>query len=176
MTERVDLYSSGGMASGLLTPAGRLADRLEHTPSIELDAAAWAPLFGPAAHASGRTAIAVDDVLIASDPNDDEPPIYAMWHPVLLELGPYQVRGELPTLPGFDPGRALTRPSGTFLRLRDVRVEIRDRPDLMAEHPAALVSRYGVERVRAGLDLGYFFPGATIEDAADIQPVGHISV
>ena len=56
--------------------------------------------------------------------SDDDPFIaaHAAWHAIELEVGPYTVSGDLPTLPGFDPGRALTRPSGEFVMLRDVRL------------------------------------------------------
>ena len=58
----------------------------------------------------------------------------------------------MPTLPGFDPGRALTRPSGEFVLLRDVRVsllgEIRHGRRTPVGHHA-LVNRYGVESVAA---------------------------
>lgn len=174
MNARVDLYTSGGIVTGLLVPTGDLAERLERVAAVELDEAAWTPLHGPVARASSRIAITVDDILAANDPDAAAPPLHAVWHPVLLEMGPYRVRGELPTLPGFDPGRALTRPSGTFLRLRDVRIEITDRPDAgTQDHAGLLINRYAVDRVRAGLMLGFFFPGATIEESIDVEPVAH---
>jgi hypothetical protein len=67
----------------------------------------------------------------------------------------------MPTLPGYDPGRALTRPSGEFVLLRDVRLARRDDPTRsvpLAHH--ALINRYGVERVDADIMLGFYFPGA----------------
>ena len=71
---------------------------------------------------AGDLTIAIDDVLVAVA--DDEPtiPVHASWHAIRLEVGPYVVEGELPTLPGFDPGRALTRPTGEFVLLRDPRL------------------------------------------------------
>ena len=66
-------------------------------------------------------------------------------------------------MPGFDPGRALTRPSGEFLLLRDVRLSVRERPEAgVAVGDHALVNRYAVERIRADLMLGFFFPGAVV--------------
>ena len=67
-------------------------------------------------------------------------------------------------MPGFDPGRALTRPSGEFLLLRDVRLSVRARPEAgvaLGDH--ALINRYAVERIRADLMLGFFFPGAAVD-------------
>ena len=74
------------------------------------------------------------------------------------------MEGELPTLPGFDPGRALTRPSGEFLLIRDIRLSVRARPEAgVAIGDHALVNRYTVDRIRADLQLGFFFPGAVVD-------------
>lgn len=172
---RIDLYTSGGMASGELARPEPLGERLERALDLALDRASWVPLDGPAVHARGQVRIKVDDILLAYDPDDDAAPVHAMWHPVLLDAGPYRIQGELPTLPGFDPGRALTRPAGTFLRLRDVRIEPRGRADLSVDRGSLLVSRYGVEHVQAGLMLGFFFPGAEIEEGKDVQPVSTLA-
>ena len=81
----------------------------------------------------------------------------------------------MPTFPGFDPGRALTRPTGDFVLLRDVRIGPRDAGDpLAAGVPAgrhALVNRYGVESVACDLMLGFFFPGAEMIQA-DVAEAG----
>ncbi len=176
MTPPVEVYTAGGIASGTVVPAGAIHAQLEQGGSLQLDNVGWIPIGGPSARAGGRTEIAIDDIVLAHDPGDAELAIHAMWHPVLLDAGPYRIRGELPTLPGFDPGRALTRPSGTFVRLRDVRVELRDRPEAGAtERPALFVNRYEVDRVQAGPMLGFFFPGAIIEEARDVEPVDHTS-
>jgi hypothetical protein len=69
-------------------------------------------------------------------------------------------------MPGFDPGRALTRPSGEFVLLRDVRISRGDRPGLeVARGDHAFVNRYAVEHIRAELMLGFFFPGAVVDEA-----------
>ena len=71
---------------------------------------------------------------------------------------------ELPTLPGFDPGRALARPSGRFVLLREVTIRLRDDPErVIAIHGRLLVNRYDVEAVSAELMLGFYFPGAHLE-------------
>jgi hypothetical protein len=63
-------------------------------------------------------------------------------------------------MPGFDPGRALARPTGEFVQLRDVSVGlVADDADGL-HRPVALVNRYVVDRVEADLMLGFFFPGA----------------
>ena len=45
---------------------------------------------------------------------DDDPtiPVHASWHHLRVDLPPYVLTGDLPTLPGYDPGRALARPTG----------------------------------------------------------------
>ena len=61
-------------------------------------------------------------------------------------------------------GRALTRPTGEFVLLRDVRLSVRARPESgvsVGHH--ALINRYGVDRIVADLMLGFFFPGATVD-------------
>ena len=53
------------------------------------------------------------------------------------------VEGDLATLPGFDPGRALTRPSGEFLLLKDIRLSVGARPEAgVAVGDHALINRY----------------------------------
>ena len=85
------------------------------------------------------------------------------WFSVTLELGPYRVTGELATHPGFDPERALARPSGIYVPLRDARIELVDEAGAgAAERPHVHVNRYAVERVVATLMLGHYFPGAQL--------------
>jgi hypothetical protein len=64
---------------------------------------------------------------------------------------------------GFDPGRALARPTGEFVLLRDSHISLFDREDA-GEAIAAqlLVNRYTVDRVAADMMLGFFFPGAAM--------------
>ena len=164
MPIRVDAYTSGGMASGILARAGALRDALEDGGSLRLDGAAWQGLDDVAAQPAGSLAIRSDDVLIAVSDDDPGLPIHASWHHIHLESGPYTVEGELPTLPGFDPNRALTRPSGEFLLLRDIRLSVSARPEAgVAAGDHALINRYTVERIRADLMLGFFFPGAVVD-------------
>jgi hypothetical protein len=161
---RVDAYMSGGMASGTLARAGALRDALEDGGSLRLDGAAWLGLDDLTSQPAGSLAIPSDDVLIAVSDDDPGIPVHAAWHHVHLESGPYTVEGELATLPGFDPGRALTRPSGEFLLLRDIRLSVSARPEAgVAVGDHALINRYTVERVRADLMLGFFFPGAAVD-------------
>ena len=60
-----------------------------------------------------------------------------------------------------DPGRALARPTGEFVLLRDVRIAlVGDTQGSSVNQPAAFVNRYVVDRVAADLMLGFYFPGA----------------
>jgi hypothetical protein len=164
MAIRVDAYTIGGMASGTLARPGGLRDRLETDGELSLDGVAWQGLDEPAARSAGSLSIPSDDVLVAVGDDDPGVPVHATWHHIHVESGPYTVEGEMATQPGFDPGRALTRPSGEFLLIRDVRLSVRARPEAgvaLGDH--ALINRYAVERIRAELMLGFFFPGATVD-------------
>ncbi|MEP6639932.1 MAG: hypothetical protein ABJC39_11325 [Chloroflexota bacterium] len=164
MATRVDAYTSGGMASGTLARPGALREALEDDRSLRLDEAAWQGLDDLTVRPAGSLAIPSDDVLIALADDDPGIPVHAAWHHIHIESGPYTVEGELATMPGFDPGRALTRPSGEFLLLRDIRLSVRGRPEAgVAVGDHALVNRYAVERIRAELMLGFFFPGAAVD-------------
>ncbi|MBI2763740.1 MAG: hypothetical protein HYX54_08345 [Chloroflexi bacterium] len=135
------------------------ADTEAMTP-VSIDHATWHPLAGGAAERKGHVRLDSDDVLVLWADGQDLP-IHATWHDVELEMGPYAISGALPTIPGFDPGRALARPGGPFVLLRDVRVTLVGNPEGgRVERPHALVNRYVVDRVVAAIDLGYYFPGA----------------
>jgi hypothetical protein len=173
MAIRVDAYTSGGMASGILARPGHLRDALETNGSLPLDRAAWQALDEESAHVAGSMTIPSDDVLIAVGDEDPGIPVHAAWHHIELDTGPYSLEGDLPTMPGFDPGRALTRPSGEFVLLRDIRLSVREKPEAgVAIGGHALVNRYGVDRIRADLMLGFFFPGAVIDSSAPSGGVG----
>jgi hypothetical protein len=173
---RVDVYLAGGIARGVLARAGSLREVLEHDGAITLERVQWQPLDGAPAPSSG-VAIPIDDVLIATGDEPPSTPVHASWHGIRLEVGPYLVEGEMATLPGFDPGRALTRPTGEFVQLRDVRIGRRTGPGASTEPVPfghhALVNRYGVESVACDLMLGFFFPGAEMIQA-DVAETGAI--
>ena len=168
MPIRVDAYITGGMASGLLARSGHLRDALEDGPSLDLERSTWHALDATTARPAGELSIPIDDVLVAVADDDPTIPVHASWHAIRLEVGPYRVEGELPTLPGYDPGRALARPTGEFVMLKDVRLALLDDPGPgtpIGGH--ALVNRYGVERVTADIMLGFFFPGAVMDGLED---------
>jgi len=173
MPIRVEVYVGGGIVSGVVARAGRFRDVLESGEGIEVERARWTPLDGSPAAAPRGIRLEADDIWIAAGDDDSQGPVHAVWHRVRLAVGPYVVEGELPTMPGFDPGRAITRPSGTFVLLRDVRISLADRPGGGgAEHGHAHVNRYAVDEVSADLMLGFFFPGAHFPPTGVAAPAG----
>ncbi len=98
-------------------------------------------------------------MLVAVAEEESTTPVHASWHALRIEVGPYVIEGELPTLPGYDPDRALARPNGEFVLLRNPRLGRAGGP-LGSIGREALVNRYCVERVEADIMLGFFFPGA----------------
>jgi hypothetical protein len=163
MPIKVDAYLTEGIASGTVDRPGAVRDTLESSTSLVLTHASWQAMGTPSQPVAGELTIPVDELLIVIDDGDPFIAIHAAWHAIRLEVGPYLLVGELPTLPGFDPGRALTRPSGEFVMLRDVRLGFLSMPDQTIDVPHALVNRYGVDRVDADLMLGFFFPGAAMD-------------
>ena len=167
MPVRVDAYTSAGMAAGWLHGMAHPRAALEGGTALELERVTWQALPGLAASATDALSLDPDEVIAVVDDDETALPVHAAWHAVDLLAGPYRIQGELPTMPGFDPSRALTRPSGEFVMLRDLRLEVIGRPELgtiAAGH--GLVNRYAVERVEADIMLGFFFPGAKMADQA----------
>lgn len=158
--QQVEAFTAAGIGTGSVAQPLGLHSNLEAEQPVDLDGATWYPLAGGAAERRGRLRVESDDLLVLCA-EAQALPIHATWHAVELDAGPYRIIGELPTMPGFDPGRALARPGGLFILLREVRVEILGRPDAgRVERPHAFVNRYAVEQVAADIDLGYYFPGA----------------
>lgn len=165
MPIRVEIYGTAGVAIGVVARGGRLRDVLEHDAShdLVLERATWHPLDGSPARPNGETTVPLDDILIAVADDGEDVPVHVQWHDIVVDVGPYRVSGQMSTMPGFDPGRALARPTGEFVHLKDVRIAMLDDPDGGAvEQRAAFVNRYVVDRVAADMMLGFFFPGATM--------------
>jgi hypothetical protein len=158
--QQIEAFTAGGVVSGAVAESGGLRDGLETLEPVDVDRVTWYPLAGGAAERRPKMHLEQDDLLVLCGEHEDLP-IHASWHAVELDIGPYRLTGELPTQPGFDPGRALSRPGGPFILLRDVRVDLVGHPEGgSVERRHALVNRYAVERVAADIDLGYYFPGA----------------
>ncbi len=161
MPIRVEIYGPAGVAIGVVARAGKLREILESGLDVLVEQATWHPLDGSPAKPAGSIAVAEDDCFLAVSAEIEAGPVHAQWHDINLDVGPYRVTGQMPTMPGFDPGRALARPTGAFVHLRDVRIALVGDPDGPAvDQTAAFVNRYVVDRVAADLMLGFFFPGA----------------
>lgn len=167
----IEAYTAGAVVRGAVGGSGGPADGFDGPEPLSLTATTRLALEGGPPDRRPRADLEKDDLLVIV-PDDADLPIHASWHPVVLEVGPYEISGELPTQPGFDPGRALTRPGGTFVALRALRIALRGRPDAgVVERPHGLVNRYAVETVAADLELGFHFPGARFLTSAG-SPLG----
>ncbi len=163
MPIRVEAYTAEGIVTGIVTRPGRLREYLDGATELVIEGSHWVPLDGSGERAADQLSLEVDDLLLVVADEPDGIPVHAQWHSIELDAGPYRVYGELPTMPGFDPGRALTRPTGEFVLLRDARIELNDREGGgEASSTQVLVNRYTVDRIAADLMLGFFFPGATM--------------
>jgi hypothetical protein len=161
MPIRVEIYGAAGVAIGVVAQPGRLREILESGLDVLVEQATWHPIDGSPPRASGTLTVAEDDILLAVSDQLDDLPVHAQWHDLTVDVGPFRVTAQMPTMPGFDPGRALARPTGEFVLLRDPRIALRtDAEGPSVVQPAAYVNRYVVDRVSADLMLGFFFPGA----------------
>jgi hypothetical protein len=175
MSDRFQAYTAAGLLQATLYEDARLADLIGHQSSLAVMAGVIAPLDGGTPERHGPASYDVDDLLLVVAPEDISAPVHAAWNPVVLISQPYRIVAELPTLPGFDPGRALARPSGPFVLVGRVQVGLAAAPEGGAqEHAFAWVNRYAVEKVEAAIELFFFFPGAeetlSLSDAPIVQP------
>ena len=163
MPMRVEAYTATGIVTGTVNAAGHVRGHIEGLSELLVESADWLPLDGTAGRKAGNVKLPVDDLLVLVSDELDDMPGHAQWHTIDLDAGPYRIEGELSTMPGFDPGRALARPTGEFVLLRDVRITLLNEPnggEVRCAH--ALVNRYTVDRVAADIMLGFFFPGAAM--------------
>ena len=158
----VEIFTPTGVLLGL-TPGVPLSnDGPDLLRELAVQEARWYPLDGTAPAHVGERAVPPDDILLIVSPVP-EITVHMAWFPIVVEVGPYRVSGQLPTHPGFDPARALARPGSTFIALSDTVVELAGRERAHgAERPHLHVNRYAVERVTSTLMLGHFFPGARL--------------
>ena len=169
MAIRVDVYTNGGMASGILARTCTLREALSADDASRSTRASGRASSDRRPVPPARSTSPIDDILFAIADDEPEPPVHAAWHHVLLDSGPYTLEGELATMPGFDPGRSLARPTGEFVLLRDVRLSLRGQPEAgrLGRRSRARQSLCASRAIRADLMLGFFFPGAAIDRTAD---------
>ena len=130
MPIRVEAYTAGGVATGVVARPGPLREVLDGAGDIVIERSRWLPLDGSGERAGRRRLrLQVDDLFLVVADEPEGIPVHAQWHSIELDAGPYRVNGEMPTMPGFDPGRALARPTGEFVLLRDAQIRLIDRED-----------------------------------------------
>jgi len=171
MPIRVEIYTAGGIAVGVLPGVSHLRDALEAGESLRVEGVTWHPLDDTTAGQQAEVILPPDDIHLATVEESEDLPVHAQWHDIVLDVGPYRVLGQLATMPGFDPGRALARPTGEFVQLRDVSVALLAEGADGLSRPMALVNRYVVDRVEADLMLGFFFPGAEMISTKAEEPI-----
>jgi hypothetical protein len=163
MSIHVEAYTADGVIRGVVARSGHLRDVLEAGGELPIERATWQAHGSANPSPAGQVDLPIDDLLVAIGDDDPSIPVHASWHRLRVDLPPYVLTGELPTMPGYDPGRALTRPTGTFVVLRDAELGTTDAAGQAIGH-VVLVNRYAVERVAADLMLGFYFPGAVLDD------------
>jgi hypothetical protein len=167
MSIELQAYTTEGLLTGRVVADGRLIDLLTSFGSVVVENAALTPFDGPTRRSDGWLTVEVEELLAVVAPVETVVPFHAVWHQLAVDVGPYRVRGELPSLPGFDPARALARPSGMFIMLGHSIVEARDsgKTGSVNPHGYLWLNRYAVDAVSSDLELSFFFPGATSEAA-----------
>ena len=163
MTTEIEAYTGAGLLRGRFGGGDRLADVLETLDALALERPTLEPIDGGPRETQNRAVVETDDLLVVVCPPDTPTPVHATWHALRLVVGPFHLSAELPTLPGYDPGRSLTRPGGPFVMLGHVTLSLHGVPNAgQAEHDFAWVNRYAVESYEGDIDLGAWFPGAVL--------------
>jgi hypothetical protein len=167
----VEVFTPAGVFAGTTSRIPLINDGPDLGSALAIQDARWYPLDGSRAAHRGSVTVQLDDILVIVTA-EPELKVHVAWYSVALEVGPYRVSGRLATHPGFDPARAIARPSGSFVPLSDVTIEIaRHDQAASASRPYVHVNRYAVERVTSTLMLGHFFPGARLIAEEAPEPV-----
>jgi hypothetical protein len=158
----VEIFTPTGVLEGSTALMPFTNDGPDLSTPLAVADARWYPIDGTAPQHRGDGRVDPDDMLIVATP-PPEMTVHMASYSVSLDIGPYRVSGRLATHPGFDPERALARPGGGFVALRDVAIELPGEVDAgFAERPYVHVNRYAVDRVASSLMLGFYFPGAQL--------------
>jgi hypothetical protein len=159
---QVEIFTPTGVVAGSALRGGGFVQAPDLRSPVAIERARWYPLDGSKPEHRGSVLVPPDDVLVVASDEPDAT-IHATWYAVTVDIGPYRVSGRIPAPPGFDPTKALARPTGAFVAIRDASVELMNRSDAgLAKRSSVNVSRYAVERVESSLMLGFFFPGAEL--------------
>jgi hypothetical protein len=166
----VEIFTPTGVLAGTTARMPLTIDGPDLLSPLALADGRWYPIDGARPSHRGDELVAPDDILVIATA-EPELKVHLAWFAVTLDIGPYRVAGSLATHPGFDPARALARPSGGFVALSEVTIELPTQPDSgTATRPYVHVNRYAVDQVDAALDLGFYFPGARVPSREAAAP------
>jgi hypothetical protein len=166
----LEIFTPTGVMAGSTVRVPLTRDGPDLLTPLAVEDARWYPIDGGSPAHRGLVKVVPDDILVIVTPEPDLF-VHMSWYPVVLDLGPYRVSGQMATHPGFDPARALVRPGSAFVPLREVLIELLHQSDAgSAQRPHVHVNRYAVERVVSTLMLGFYFPGARLT-APEASPV-----
>ncbi|HSL97538.1 MAG TPA: hypothetical protein VK831_03105 [Candidatus Deferrimicrobiaceae bacterium] len=162
---QLEVFTPDGIYTGVTSRLPLIGDGPTLDHPLPLEGARWYPNDGTTPAHHGSVSIPPDDILVVVLP-EPELKVHTSWYPLTLDCGPYRLVGRFETQPGFDPDRALTRPSGGFVPLHEAVIELRGRADAgAAERAYVQVNRFAVERVVSPLSLTLYFPGASFVEA-----------
>jgi hypothetical protein len=167
----VEIYTPTGVVAGVTARVPLSTEGPDLSEPLAIGDARWYPLDGGKPTNRGDVRLQPDEILLLVT---DEPDmtVHMNLYAITLEVGPYRVSASIAMLPGFDPDRALTRPGGSFIPLRDATIELLGRPEIApAERVHIHVNRYAVERVTSSLILRFYFPGAQFATAPEAVSV-----
>lgn len=156
----LELYTPTGVLAGQTAGVPLTEDGPDLESPLTMSDARWYPLDGGRPVNRGDVLVAPDEILLVVT-DEHEMTVHMSWYAITLVVGPYRVTASIGMMPGFDPERALARPGGTYIPLREATIELLGRSDVApAERPHIAVNRYVVEHCDCSLMLGFHFPGA----------------
>ena len=165
----IEIFTPTGVLAGVTAHAPLTRDGPDLLAPLVVTRGRWYPIDGSPAVHRGEDCVSPDDILIVASPAP-ELRFHAARFAVTLDAGPYRVTGEIATHPGFDPARAIHRPTNGFVALHAARIELPAHPGAaVAERAYVHVNRYAVDAVESVLMLGFFFPGARLVDQETVS-------
>jgi hypothetical protein len=158
----VEIYTPTGVLLGTTAGVPLSNDGPDLESPVAVGDARWYPHDRGRPEQRGQLRVIPDEILLVVTDEMDMT-VHMNWFPITLDVGPYRVTAMIATMPGFDPERALARPGGTYIPLREATIELLGRSDVApAKRDHVHVNRYAVEMVSSSLMLGFFFPGARL--------------
>src|SRR4051812_45685892 len=86
MSIRVEIYTAGGIAVGVLPRASHLRDALEAGGSLRVEAVTWHPLDDTPADEQAEILLPPDDIHLATVEESEDLPVHAQWHDIVLDV------------------------------------------------------------------------------------------